>query len=214
MKRCIAILSVLSIAVLVSAKVPRDSIYQGWNLKLDLATPIMELARSKGRIHSYELATNVSLLNRYYPTLEVGFAHTERLSAENAVYKGDGGFFKVGLDISALKKAGPDNQLYAGIRIAYAGQKYNLYDVRVLDTYWNPEQKKDFRGLSHHDCFGEVVLGVQVKIVKGFNMGWYVRLKMLFTKGKDGQLLPYYLPGFVYRQSTNFGINYYIGWRF
>ncbi len=214
MRRFFLIL-IFSVALLPAwAKVPQDSIYRGWNIKFDLATPIMELARSKGHIRSFEMSANVSLLNRFYPTLEAGFAHTDRLSAENATYQGAGGFFKAGLDISALKKEGPENQLYAGVRIAYSGQHYNLYNVRISDTYWNPDSEKDFRNLNQHDCFGEVVLGVQVKIVKGFNMGWYVRLKLLFTKGKDGDFLPYYIPGFGYRQSTNFGINYYIGWSF
>ncbi len=44
-------------------------IYQGMNLKLDLATTILEAAISKGNILSFEAAWNIRLKQRYYPTL-------------------------------------------------------------------------------------------------------------------------------------------------
>ena len=50
------------------------AIYQGMSIKLDIAMPILELARSAGKIQDYEMALNVRLAKRFYPTLELGYA--------------------------------------------------------------------------------------------------------------------------------------------
>ena len=45
-------------------------------------------------------------------------------------------------------------------------------------------------------------------------MGWAVRFKLLFTsKNKNQRPEAYYIPGFGFRDNTNWGVNYYIGWR-
>ena len=80
-KRWIVILLFLPLAVFLYAredieKEKNDSIpvYQGVNVKLDIAMPIIEAARSAGKIQDYEMAINVRLKNRFYPTLELGYA--------------------------------------------------------------------------------------------------------------------------------------------
>ena len=50
------------------------AIYQGMSIKLDIAMPILELARSAGKVQDYEMALNVRLAKRFYPTLELGYA--------------------------------------------------------------------------------------------------------------------------------------------
>ena len=50
------------------------AIYQGMSIKLDIAMPILELARSAGKVQDYEMALNERLANRFYPTLELGYA--------------------------------------------------------------------------------------------------------------------------------------------
>ena len=73
------ILSLCCFALCASAREYADTaVYQGMSLKLDLATPILELARSKGKIQDYELAINVRLAQRFYPTLELGYAKAKR----------------------------------------------------------------------------------------------------------------------------------------
>ena len=59
--RLIPILLFLSFALCASAqasekkkeRLPKDSIYQGMSVKVDIAMPILELARSKGKIQDY-----------------------------------------------------------------------------------------------------------------------------------------------------------------
>ena len=190
-------------------------IYQGMNLKLDLATTILEAAISKGDILSFEAAWNIRLKQRYYPTLEGGYVNA-KASANGGVQEGEGGFIRVGLDINGLKKH-PErlNAAMVGIRIGTGLTNYDLLGVELNDNYWDKGKKVDFLNQFRADCWGEVVAGCQVQVWEGFQMGWYVRFKILFTRtAKEGQVMPYYIPGFGYRDETNWGVNYYIGYKF
>lgn len=197
-----------------SAKQHADTaIYQGMSIKLDLAMPILELARSGGQVQDYEMALNVRLAKRFYPTLELGYA-LANTTADGGHYMGQGGFARIGMDLSALKKGVGDNCLMVGLRFGGAYQGFQITDVPVYGDYW-AAGKIDFLNQYKFDCWGEIVAGCQVQVWKGFQMGWYVRMKILFTRtDKQGDALPAYLPGFGYRNDTNWGLNYFLGWKF
>ena len=214
MNKFLLILSLLAFALCASAREYGDSaVYQGMSLKLDLATPVLELVRSKGKVQDYEIAMNVRLANRFYPTLELGYAMAET-SADGGYYSGQGGFARLGMDLSALKKGLSENCLMVGLRLGGAYQGFQLMDVPVYSEYW-PMPNVDFLNQKHFDCWGEVVAGCQVQVWRAFQMGWYVRIKMLFTRSdKQGDALPGYIPGFGFRRDTNWGINYYLAYKF
>ena len=198
----------------ISAREYADTaVYQGLSIKLDLAMPVMEVARSGGQIQDYELAMNVRLARRWYPTLEFGYALAD-CTADGGHHTGQGGFGRIGLDISTLKKGVAENCLMVGFRVGTSYQSYQLTDVVQKVDYWQAPTLS-YLNQNHWDAWGEIVAGCQVQIAKGFQMGWYVRLKVLFTRtAKDGGPLPYYMPGFGFRDDTNWGINYYLGWKF
>lgn len=189
------------------------AIYQGMSIKLDIAMPILELARSAGKVQDYEMALNVRLAKRFYPTLELGYAIAD-VTADGGHYSGQGGFMRLGMDLSALKKGVGENCLMVGLRFAGAYQGFQVTDVPVYGDYWSMPNTS-YYDQHKFDCWGEIVAGCQVQIWKGFQMGWYVRLKLLFTRtDKHGDALPAYLPGFGYRNDTNWGINYFLGYKF
>jgi len=191
-----------------------SAIYQGMSLKLDLGNTLLELGLSKAQIQSYEIAMNWRLKRRIFPTLELGYARGNRSTNEMG-YRGQGGFARVGLDFNGLKKHPENpNALLVGLRIGTAVQQYDLTGVTLNDSYWSAG-KVDYLNQIGADCWGEVVAGCQVQVWEGLQMGWYIRFKILFTRtAKDNHVLPYYLPGYGYRQDTNWGINYYIGYWF
>ena len=79
MNKWLLIVSFLCLALCASAREYADTaVYQGMSVKLDIAMPILELARSGGKIQSYEAAVNVRLAKRFYPTLEAVYALAER----------------------------------------------------------------------------------------------------------------------------------------
>ena len=219
-KRFFVILLLFPLALLSYAredveKERNDSIplYQGVNVKLDIAMPIIEAARSAGKIQDYEMAVNVRLKNRFYPTLELGYALAE-CGADGAQHKGQGGFARLGMDLAIVKKGETENNLMIGLRFGGAYQNYDLTNVQLQTDYWQ-SNSIDFYNQNRFDCWGEIVVGCQVYLWKGLHMGWYGRVKLLFTRNvAEEHVLPYYVPGLGFRNDFNWGFNYYIGYRF
>ena len=179
---------------------PKAQIYGGMTLKLDIGAAALTAALSNGKLQQYELAMNWRLKNRFYPTLELGYAGGKTHKGDSIQYNAHGGFVRVGCDVNPLKKH-PESPhaLLIGIRVGTGVQE---------------------RGYT--DCWGEVVAGCQVEIAKvnntAFYMGWTGRLKILFTREKSGltadQMKPIYIPGYGSRGDVRWGASYYLGWRF
>lgn len=189
---------------------PDSAVFQGVNLRVDLGSPIYEVAMSKGKIQSYELGLNVDLKHKYFPALELGYAGG-RAVADGGRYEGYGGYLRVGADLCPLKKVHRANFLVVGLRVGTAVQSGQTTNVVWQGAYWPQTVTTDYPKKVFCDVWGEVVAGVQVQVYKRFHMGWFVRLKILFTRDKVGQVGAYYVPGFGTKQDTNFGFNYYIG---
>ena len=214
MNKLLLILSLCCLVLCASAREYADTaVYQGISVKLDLGTPILEIARSAGKMQSYEAAVNVRLAKRFYPTLEAGFAIAER-EVSDAFHKGQGAFGRLGMDLAVVKKGVPENNMLVGLRLGGAYQDYDLTNVRLYSDYWG-EQRLDFYDQKRFDCWGEFVAGCQVQVYKGFQMGWYIRMKLLFTRNaKEGEVMPYYVPGLGFRKDFNWGVNYYLAYKF
>lgn len=213
----ILLLSVACVLACASAQAkPRQyadsAIYQGMHVRLDVGNMALQLGMSKGLVQQYEGLINANLLNKYYPTLELGYMNA-RGEAAGGGFAGQGAFTRIGVDLNPIRKRrNGDYFLSVGIRAGFALQDCTWSNVNLNDTYWgtppiNRHQKVRF------DSWGEVVAGLNVKVVGGFTMGWALRIHFLFT-GKLGPYQPYYIPGFGQQNGGNFGFNYYLGWRF
>ena len=177
-----------------------DSIYNATQIKLDIASPVVIAGIHQWGMQHYEIAANVQLAKRFFPTLELGYAGGKTHRGDSIQYKGQGGFFRVGCDINPLKKhKDSPHALLVGLRLGTAVQTKG-----------------------YTDCWGEIIAGCQVEIAKvqktAFYMGWMGRFKVLFTRDKEGltadQMKPIYIPGFGNRDNIGWGLNYYLGWRF
>lgn len=207
-------------------EIQKAPIYQGATLKLDIGSTAMVVGMSLGKIQHYEMAVNVRLKNRFYPTLEVGYAGGTAARGDTTTYKGQGGFFRVGCDINPLKKH-PESPhaMLIGIRLGAAVQDYtqptNGSDGTVINA-----------GGIYADCWGEIVGGCQVEMARvgntAFYMGWQARFRALFTRTLTPEIkatiaedtvdynpyMPIYIPGFGKRDNIGWGLSYHIGWRF
>lgn len=95
---------------------PQAGIYNGTQIKLDILSPVLIAGLNNWQIQHYELAVNVRLAQRYYPTLELGYATP-------------GGFMRIGADINPLKKH-PErpHALLVGVRLGTAVQAKGYTD--------------------------------------------------------------------------------------
>ncbi len=167
-----------------------DTIYNGTQIKLDIASPILTPATHQWQKQHYEVAVNVRLAKRWYPTAELGYAT-------------NGGFMRLGCDLNPLKKH-PESPhaLLVGVRCATAVQEGGYTDC------W---------GEIVAGCQVEIYKG-EWQTAKGersmsFYMGWMGRFKCLFTR-QERYFNPDYIPGFGNRDKIGWGANYYRGWRF
>lgn len=186
---------------------PDTAIFQGVTVRLDILNPILDMARTGWHTYTVEAAVNVRLKNRFFPTMEFGYAGNflQEKDAETPVYDGNGGYVKLGLDINPLKKH-PERRsvMLIGVRAATG-----------LEQLKRSVSNSELHGKWVADAWGEIVAGVQVNIVQGFNMGWAVRMKFLFTeKTHDDKTIPYYIPGYGNRDSMKWGFDYYLGYTF
>lgn len=198
-----------------------DSIYQGTNIKLDLGATALTLGTTKAHLQHYEIAVNCRLKNRFYPTLEVGYAGSLPATTndptrgtitlgDSIAYRGQGGFFRVGCDLNPLKKH-PESPhaLLIGLRL---GTSIQSAQHTLLNTQYS------LLNTITADCWGEIVAGCQVEVCKGFTMGWMGRFKCLFTRQAEGlpasEYKPIYIPGFGRRDNIAWGLDYYIGVNF
>lgn len=184
---------------------PKKQIYNGTTVKLDIASPIVVPAISSWLIQHYEVAVNVRLAQRYYPTLELGYSGGKTGQGDSITYVGHGGFFRAGCDINPLKKH-PESPhaMLIGVRLGAAAQGSDQKNSASGET---------LQGVTG-DCWGEIVAGCQVEICEvgktAFYMGWMGRFKCLFTR--KGQTL--YIPGYGFRDTIGWGVSYHLGWRF
>ena len=215
MNRLLLIVSLCCFALCASAREYADTaVYQGMSVKLDIGNSVLELARSAGKIQSYEAAINVRLAKRFYPTLEAGYAMAER-GADGGMHKGQGGFGRLGMDLAVVKKGASENNMLVGLRFGGAYQGYDLLNVKQHTEYFPKLPTISFYDQQRFDCWGEIVAGCQVQVYKGFQMGWYIRMKLLFTRNaKEGEVMPYYIPGLGFRKDFNWGFNYYLAYKF
>ena len=178
-----------------STQVAKKNVYGGMVVKFDLASAIITPALYNWKMQQYEVAMNWRVINRLYPTFEVGYAGGQTTQGDSLYYNAHGGFFRVGCDINPLKKH-PESPhaMLIGLRVGTG--------IQAKKT----------------DCWGEVVAGCQVNIVKGLYMGWMGRLKILFTREKEGlmatEMDPIYIPGFGSRNNVGWGVSYHIGYKF
>ncbi|MBQ2189922.1 MAG: hypothetical protein II452_03540 [Paludibacteraceae bacterium] len=209
LKRLCSILFCVLCSVSAAVCAPADSIYNGTQIKLDIASPILTPALYKWQMQHYELAANVRLAKRFYPTFELGYAGGSTARGDSIAYTGQGGFFRVGGDLNPLKKHPESPHAFlVGVRLGTAVQQFTN----------GPGLKSGVAA----DCWGEIVAGCQVEIAKvnntAFYMGWMGRFKCLFTRELTGMpaadMTAIYIPGFGKRDNIAWGANYYLGWRF
>ena len=209
---------------MVQPRMAKPSIYGGTIVKLDIASPIVIPLATKWQVQHYEMAVNVRLAQRFYPTIELGYAGGIREQGDTVAYRGQGGFIRLGADLNPLKKH-PESPhaLLVGLRFGTA--------VQAMEQTENGYTRSLTRGI-RGDCWGEIVAGCQVEIAKvnntAFYMGWMGRFKFLFTRAQAKSipthseddktqayiLTPIYIPGYGARDNIGWGISYHLGWKF
>ena len=198
-----------------SLQTQNDSIYRGLSAKIDLFTPIYTMASTSGNTSAAEIALSVNLLNKYFPTIELGYASCNHTAANDASYMGTGAYTRFGVDFNIMKdKSKVENLFFAGVRAGMALQEFDVNNIEINDAYWNVSSSAQFTDVICFDAWAEILAGVQVDIYKQLHLGWTIRYKYLLTKSHLGEPYAWYVPGFGRNAGGLWGFNYYVGYTF
>jgi hypothetical protein len=175
-----------------------------------------------GDMMSSDVSLTVNLKNKFLPTIEAGMGKTDATSDEGINFKSTSPYFKIGADYNFMaKKVQKNGYLYGGLRYCFSPVKFDVATVTadgdtppLQDYVWgstevpynHPGQKVNMQWL-------EFVLGVRVKIVSNFMMGWSVRMKYRTSASDNEYGVPYMVPGFGKYGSNTLGVTYNLIYR-
>ena len=199
--------------------VPPDSTVwlNGFTVQADVGSLITSTLMS-GDTYSSEAAIQMDLKHRILPTFEFGVAGANKLTADNSGFKTNGTFERFGVDFNLRKRkidSKPTNNLFiAGLRIGMSHFNYNVTNVQITDDYWGGSVPLNYMNQTSSKIWYEIVVGVQVEVLKNLFMGWTIRNKNLISQDIPGVIAPWYIPGFGQNNGSNWGFNYTLGYHF
>lgn len=170
--------------------------YNGINFGLNFGDLIFNAFGQK--YGSYDIWANVSIFNWIFPTIELGagFANATPEHQNFTYYVKPSLYAKLGLDYNFLYKSNPDYKVFLGVRAGFSNFSYSLKNVTIESDYWQESQKFSINGLHSTSFYGEVLAGIQVKIVSQFSLGWDIRWHFNLHTTSDGVNRPWFIPGF------------------
>lgn len=171
-------------------------LYNGVSVSADFLEGIMRLC---GQSYcSMGLSASVSLHNWFFPTLDVGIGFADNHPEDgNFRYKAKPTpYIKAGLNYNFLYKSNPDYQVWLGLRAGYSYTNYRIEDITLSNEYWNETQHTAIPDQHAHIWFGEAQVGLRVKIVGPFSIGWKLKYRFRFTSTEPPQSTPWFFPGY------------------
>ncbi len=170
------------------AKIPLSKEFDGWEVSGDLD------------------------FYRYYLTAEYG--HQERtIISPSQNYSNSGNYFKIGADVNFLLKDPDKNMFFVGVRYGRSTFDEQLQFSTTDVVYGNSQQ--NLSNISMTSGWGEITLGLRVKVWKQLWMGYTARLKVAPSVGTNGEFIVYEIPGYGLASKRSYwGFNYQLYWRF
>lgn len=163
----------------------------------------------------YEVAARVSLRNRYFPVVELGYGKADSEDPSTHLhYTSKAPYGRIGVDFNMMKNKNDDYRLYVGVRYGYSKFKYSVTHPGLNDPVWKTQIPFDLTDIDNQFHWMEWVVGVDAKIWGPFRLGWSVRYKRRLANTKNEAGHPWYVPGFGKYSGTPLGgtFNVIIEW--
>lgn len=171
----------------IAMKAREDSI--PWMRGFQVRTDLIGLSGYfMGSYTSNEVDLRLNLKDRYFPTVELGYATADKeddLTMDK--FKMKGPFFRVGADYNILKNKHDIYRLYVGARYGYSSFKYDLNDLT--------EAKATYQ-------WADLVFGTEARIIGPLCLGWDLRYRKRISGKYADNPTPWYVPGFGSEKGT------------
>jgi len=148
---------------------------------------------------------------RYYLALDYGKS-SRKDSLENGYYENDGRYIRVGVDINFLLTDPDKNMFFLGFRYGRSS-----FSEQLTYDYSADEFGPGLKNIANTNAkagWGELTIGLRVKVWKAIWMGYTARLKFLPGVKGNPEFETYDIPGYGKTfKSTYYGFNYQIFYR-
>ena len=186
--------------------------YRGTSIGLEIAGMGSYFLGSD--IFNTEVQVQSNLLNKYMPVVEIGLGKTDATSDDTDIhYKTSAPYFRIGMDYNFMHgKPHLPGMLLGGLRYGFSSFKYDVDGPTMTDPNFGGviETPFSYTGEKCTAHWIEAVVGLKVKIFKGFCMGWSARYKKKFSLSKNENSEPWYVPGFGKNSSSSFNLSYHL----
>jgi len=146
----------------------------------------------------------------YFFVAEYGFEQIDRGTIETYNYENNGSYWRIGPEVNFLKYDQLGNSLTFGLRFAQSNfnDQIEFQSVGPFGELGITESNPNARA-----TWAEMTAGLNVRVWKGFYMGYTIRFKFLRSVKNTGDFTPYDIPGWgQYRKENVAGFSYFLGW--
>ena len=186
-------------------------LYQGILVSWEVAGLINSVVLGSDMM-STEVQLQANLKNKYFPTIEVGYADADKLNDSNDMhYKASAPYARIGFDYNVFhKKPHLPGYLTVGLRYGMTSFDYDASGPDMTDPNYGSSITVpfSFTGISGKASWIEIVATMRVKMFKGFYMGWAVRYKRKISVDETENTRPWYVPGYGKNEVGTFNLNY------
>lgn len=175
---------------------PKDTLpfFRHVAVSADLIGPIQMQFSDYGH---YEVAARISLRNRYFPVVELGYGKADSEDPSTQLhYTSKAPYGRIGADFNMMKNKNDDYRLYVGFRYGYSKFKYSVTHPGITDPVWQTNDPYELTDVDNRFHWLEGVAGVDAKIWGPLRLGWSVRYKTKLSYTKNDAGNPWYVPGF------------------
>lgn len=175
-------------------QVDSTAFFNGFAVSVDLVGIAQYVLGDYGQ---FEGALRVNLLDRYFPTIEVGVGRADCNDETTEIsYTTTAPYFRIGADYNLAKDKHDIYRIYGGARYAMTSFKCDITHSDITDPAFGgvaPYEMKDVKCYYH---WAELVMGVDAKIWGPLHLGWSVRYRkrLAFKRVDIGNV--YYVPGY------------------
>ncbi len=180
---------------------------QGLSLGIDLSPIITHFVKDERT--GIAFIGRYGIKNRLFAGAEIGYENI-KYNNDTYNYKSNGTFFRIGIDYDLYNSDvyPTNNNIFIGIRYAFAWQSQESNSFTIVDSYWG-----DYTGsigsnsVTSHSA--DVLFGLRCEVVRNFYMGWSFRGRFLIASSHSDKLKPYIVAGYgKYDNRANIGFTY------
>lgn len=152
----------------------------------------------------FDVWAELSLYNRIKPIIEFGLGNASYTPEDgNYTYKSaTAPYFKIGANYNILYKKKKVYQFYFGARYGFSSFSYELTNITIDNPYWNEYFSTSIPPQDATVSFGELVMGLKVKIFNQLSLGWTFKYHTIISESDYKYGRAWYIPGYGTRNSS------------